>query len=131
MAFVAGNMMRMIMGISIGGISNTYGMSFVQPMNYTLKNESDISEDFAKKGAAGLIGNVSPVGYPNAQAIAAPDDEKENPMELAIGSVMKSQEANRMFNEVAQKFQGMTVGYGQDSSAQTYAAAGSTLDLFA
>ena len=35
---------------------------YIQPMNYTLKNESDISEDFAKKGAAGLVPNVSPVG---------------------------------------------------------------------
>jgi hypothetical protein len=119
------------MAMSIGGIGSAYGMSYIQPMNYTLKNESDISEDFAKKGAAGLVTNVSPVGYPNAQAIAGDDEEKENPLAISIGSVMKSQEANKMYNEVAQKFQGMTVGYSQNMAAQAYATQGSTLDLFA
>ena len=119
------------MGMSVGGIGSVYGMSFIQPMNYTLKNESDVSEDFAKKGASGLVTNVSPVGYPNAQAIAGDDEEKENPLALSIGSVMKSQEANKMYNDVAQKFQGMTVGYGQDLAAQSYGTQGSTLDLFA
>ena len=119
------------MGMSIGGLGGAYGMSYVQPMNYTLKNESDISEDFAKKGAAGLVTNVTPVGYPNAQAIAGDDEEKENPLAISIGSIMKSQEANKMYNDVAQKFQGMTVGYGQDMAAQSYGTQGSTLDLFA
>ena len=119
------------MGLSVGGIGSGYGMSFVQPMSYTLKNESEISEDFAEKGAAGLVSNVSPVGYPNAQAISGDDEEKENPLAISIDSVIKSQEANKMFNDVAQKFQGMTVGYGQDMAGQAYGMQGSTLDLFA
>lgn len=119
------------MGMSVGGIGSAYAMSFVQPMNYSLRNESDISEDFAKNGAAGLVTNVSPVGYPNAQAIPGVDDESNDPLALSIGSAMKSREANKMYNEVAQKFQGMTVGYGQDLTAQSYAAEGAALDLFA
>ena len=119
------------MGMSVGGIGSAYAMSFVQPMNYALRNESDISEDFAKNGAAGLVTNVSPVGYPNAQAIPGVDDESNDPLALSANVVKKSQEANRQFNDVASRFQGMTTGYDQSTQALSYGMSGNSIDLFA
>ena len=118
------------MAISIGSIGSAYGMNYVQPMNYTLKNESEVSDAFVQHGAQGVIPNVNPVAYPNAQMVAD-DSEEEDPMKLAIGAVQKSQEANKMFNDVANRFQGMTVGYSQTQAGYGYEMAGSKLDLFA
>lgn len=119
------------MGISIGAIGSSYGMSFVQPMNYTIKNQSEVSDEFVNHAANGVIPNVTPVGYPNAQVVSNADEEDEDPMQMAIDMVKKSQEANRMYNDVAQKFQGMTVGYSQNQSAMSYGVSGGNLDLFA
>ena len=119
------------MGISLGAVGSSYGMSFVQPMNYTIKNQSEVSDEFVNRGAQGLVPNVTPVGYPNAQAISTTDDDEDDPMKMAIDMVKKSQEANRMYNDVAQRFQGMTIGYSQDQGAMSYGIAGGNLDLFA
>ncbi len=118
------------MSMSIGGIGSAYGMGFVQPMNYPVKNESEISDAFVETGMSGAIMNVPPVIYPNAQEIPKADDEN-NPLSMSADVVRKSQEANKMYNDVASKFQGMTTGYAQDSAAMSYAVSGSNLDLFA
>ena len=118
------------MSLSVGGIGGSYGMSFVQPMNYTIKNQSEVSDAFLQNGVQGVVPNVSPVGYPNAQAISE-DDEVNDPLALAVNSIKKSQEASRMYNDVAARFQGMTTGYTQQSSGLSYGTAGSTIDLFA
>lgn len=119
------------MGISIGSIGSPYGMSFVNPMNYTIKNQSEVSDEFTNHGAKGLVPNVTPVGYPNAQAVSAVEDDNEDLMQMAIDMVKKSQETERMYNDVAQKFQGMTIGYSQDQGALSYGISGGNLDLFA
>ena len=118
------------MSISIGSMTSAYGMSYVQPMNYTIKNESEVSDAFVQNRAQATIPNVTPVGYPNAQIISGDSDE-EDPMKLAIGAVQKSQEVNKAYNDVAGKFQGMTVGYSQSQAGYGYEMAGSKLDLFA
>ena len=118
------------MAISIGSLGNAYGMSYVQPMNLAVKNESEVSDSFVQHASQGVIPNVNPVGYPNAQLIGD-DSDQEDPMKLAIGMIQKSQESSRMYNEVANRFQGMTVGYSQDQSGYGYDTAGSRLDLFA
>ena len=118
------------MAISIGSMQSAYGMSYVQPMNYALKNQSEVSDAFVQQGAQGVIPNVTPVGYPNAQVVDNSEDE-EDPMKLAIGAVQRSQEVNKMFNDVANKFQGMTVGYSQNQAGYGYEMAGGKLDLFA
>ena len=118
------------MSISIGGIGSAYGMSYIQPMNYSVKNEADISDAFVETGMSGAIMNVPPVVYPNAQEIPKADDES-NPLTMSADVVRKSQEANKMFNDVASKFQGMTTGYAQNTAAVSYAVSGGTLDLFA
>ena len=118
------------MGLSVGSIGSLYSASYVQPMNYSVKNEADVSDAFNENGMQGMVQNVAPVIYPNAQEIAGATDEKD-PLQLSMNTVQKSQEANRMYNEVAQRFGGMTVGYGQDMGGMTYGTTGATLDLFA
>ena len=117
------------MGFSVGGIGNMYGMSFVQPLNYKLENEADISDAFTETGMQGAVMNVPPVIYPNAQVASTQEDSDS--LTMSMDYVKKSQEINRAYNEVAQKFQGMTVGYGQNMSGQTYGVQGASLDLFA
>ncbi len=119
------------MAVSIGSIGSAYGMSFMQPLNYPLKNESKVSDSFIQRGVQGAVPNVTPVGYPNAQAVSSAADEDDDLMQMAIDVVKKSQDANRMYNDVANKFQGMTVGYSQDQAALSYGVQGGTLDLFA
>ena len=118
------------MGMSVGGIGSAYGMSFVQPMNYPLKNESKPSDDFLEVGMQNAVMNVPPVRYPNAQEIVKPEEEESNPLKLSMETVKKSQEANRMYNDVASKFQGMTVGYTQNQAATTYGMVGNSVDFF-
>ncbi len=117
------------MSLSIGAVGSAYGMSFIQPLNYNLKNESDVSDSFIETGMSGAVTNVPPVRYPNAQALT-PSDEESDPLKLSANVVRKSQEANRMYNDVAARFQGMTTGYSQDTQAMSYAMAGNTIDLF-
>ena len=54
------------MALSVGGIGGAYGinMNYVQPMNYSVKNESDISDAFIETGMSGAVMNVPPVIYP-------------------------------------------------------------------
>ena len=117
------------MAISIGGVGS-YGMSFVQPMNYPVKNQADVSDAFMETGMSGAIMNVPPVIYPNAQEVPEASDDESNPLAMSADVVRKSQEANRMYNDVAAKFQGMTTGYSQDTTALSYGMSGSTIDLF-
>ena len=59
------------MSMSVGGIGSAYGMSFVRPMNYTLRNEASVSDAYMKTGRKGAVKNVPPVVYPNAQVLSA------------------------------------------------------------
>ena len=118
------------MALSVGGIGNSYGMSFVQPMNINIKNQADVSDAFMETGMAGAVMNVPPVVYPNAQAIESSSNEND-PLALSANVVKKSQEANRQFNDVASRFQGMTTGYDQSTQALSYGMSGNSIDLFA
>ena len=116
------------MGLSVGSLSTSYGNSFVQPLSYSLKNKSEISDAFEETGTQNAITNVPPVQYPNAREVKAPSGDKESD---ATASVTRSQEANKMYNQIAEKFGNMTVGYAGDSSALSYGTVGNNLDLFA
>ena len=117
------------MSLSIGGIQSAYGMNFVQPLNLSVKNESEISDAFVETGMSGAVMNVPPVVYPNAQVMST--DEESDPLSLSVNTVRKSQEANRLYNDVASKFQGMTTGYSSGTEALQYGMSGNTIDLFA
>ncbi len=118
------------MGISIGSIGNTYGMNFIQPMNYAVKNKAEVSDAFIETGMSGTIMNVPPVVYPNAQVVSS-DDADSDPLSLSAPVVKKSQEAARQYNDIASRFQGMTTGYSQNSEGMSYNMSGANLDLFA
>ena len=118
------------MALSVGGVGSSYGMSFVQPMNINIKNEAEVSDAFMETGMSGAITNVPPVVYPNAQTVTG-NDEESDPLALSANVVRKSQEANKLYNDVASRFQGMTTGYTQDTQALSYGMSGSTVDLFA
>ena len=62
------------MSLSIGGIQSAYGMNFVQPMNLSVKNESEISDAFVETGMSGAVMNVPPVVYPNAQVMSTDEE---------------------------------------------------------
>ena len=106
-------------------------MSYIQPMNYTVKNQSEVSDAFIETGMSGSVMNVPPVVYPNAQQVESSDEETNDPLKLSADVVKKSQDANRLFNDVASKFQGMTTGYTQNNQAYSYGISGGNLDLFA
>ena len=77
-------------------------VSFTQPLNYALSNNSEVSTAYAQAvqrpaEVASAIDPVSPVGYPNAQKISA---KKLDP----IGT-------SAMFNEVAKSFDGYLTSY--------------------
>ncbi len=99
-------------------------------MNYSVKNQADVSDAFMETGMSGAIMNVPPVIYPNAQTVPASDSESD-PLSLSAESVRKSQEANKLYNDVAAKFQGMTTGYTQSTEGISYGMSGSRVDLFA
>jgi hypothetical protein len=118
------------MSLSIGGIGSAYGANFIQPMSYSIKNQSDVSDAFVETGMSGAVMNVPPVVYPNAQVVST-DDNESDPLALSVGSVKKSQEANKLYNDVAAKFQGMTTGYTQSTEGISYGMSGGKIDLFA
>ncbi|MCR5770766.1 MAG: hypothetical protein K6G87_05950 [Butyrivibrio sp.] len=95
-------------------------VSFTQPLNYALSNNSEVSSAYAQSvqqpsEVASAVDPVSPVGYPNAQKINA---SKLDPVE-----------ASAMFNEVAESFGGSITGYGSKGTGSTYNTIGQNIDI--
>lgn len=95
-------------------------VSFTQPLNYALSNNSEVSSAYAQSvlqpsEVAGAVDPVSPVGYPNAQRIST---KKMDPVET-----------NAMFNEVAKSFGGGVTGYGSKGMGSTYNTVGQNIDV--
>ena len=95
-------------------------VSFTQPLNYALSNNSEVSTAYAQAvqrpaEVASAIDPVSPVGYPNAQKISA---KKLDP----VGT-------SAMFNEVAKSFGTSVTGYGSKGAGSTYNTIGQNIDV--
>lgn len=95
-------------------------VSFTQPLNYALTNNSEVSSAYAQSvkrpsEVSGTIDPVSPVGYPNAQKITR---KKLDPTE-----------ASAMFNEVAKSFNGSITGYGSKGTGNSYNTIGQNIDI--
>lgn len=95
-------------------------VSFTQPLNYALSNNSEVSTAYAQAvqeptQVASAIDPVSPVGYPNAQKITT---KKLDPVETSA-----------MFNEVAKSFAGSVTGYGSTGTGSTYNTVGQNIDV--
>ena len=94
-------------------------VSFTQPLNYALKNNSEVSSAYAQSvqkpsEVSSTIDPVSPVGYPNAQKIT----KKLDPTK-----------ASAMFNEVAKSFNGSITGYGSKGTGNSYNTIGQSIDI--
>ena len=116
------------MALSIGGLSAYSSAASVQPMNYAVSNQSEVSSAYQESlnqvaGTTAFLGihGASPVQYANAQ-YARVD---------STAQVQRAQEVNRELNTVAAGFEGQSVGYQQDSTSYGYQMLGSILDLYA
>ena len=108
------------MAVSIGGIGAYNQFTYVRPMNYSVKNQSDVSDAYSEEvSSLGESGLVNPVGYPNAQA------EPVSP----VASRISAQKAGEQSNELAAQFSGSVTGYGSDSQGLSYGMTGSNFDM--
>lgn len=106
-------------------------MSYIQPMNYTVNNESEVSDAFAETGMDGSVKSVPPVVYPNARTVESSEGDESNPLKLSADVARKSQQVNRFYNDVASGFRGMITGYNGSTQGLSYEMPGGTIDLFA
>ncbi|MGN0160967.1 MAG: hypothetical protein ACI4AQ_06235 [Lachnospiraceae bacterium] len=111
----------------IGNIGG-YGGIAVSPYNYSVRNQSDVSDayiesvdEIGKMNASEDIGIVQPVRYPNAKA--QPVDP--------VKRMQDAQKVNQEYNQVAANFKGNDTWYGADALSGGYQTVGGTIDLFA
>ena len=117
---------------AIGGISSS-SMSRIQPLRYSLNNQSQVSDDFAASPVAkggvepsAQIGKAAPVSYPNAQAVP-----ERTPKEAELLQAEESQKASAAFNRLASAYSGTVTGYGRGGDGTSYGMAGASFDMFA
>jgi hypothetical protein len=96
-------------------------------MNYSVKNQSEVSAAYAesvkqvdKTGAFSDIGSVTPVRYPNATEITVDQTKR----------LSRTQSVSQDMNEIAFEFSGKTTGYGSDSQSRSYQAIGTSIDVY-
>ena len=113
------------MALSIGrlGGASLTSMVGVQPQNYSVKNQSAISEAYGEsiQQLSGMgIGGAQPVQYTNAQLV-----------ENRIGQIREAQKVDKAYNAIASAFEGYTPAYDGSLQGASYSAAGANVDLFA
>ena len=116
------------MSLAINAINAYSAVSAVRPMNYAVKNQSDVSSAYMEsinetqsvEGFSG-IGAVNPTQYPNAQSVEI------NPMM----KLAKTQSVSKDLNAIASGFSGITTGYDSTSQSYGYQTIGSVIDLYA
>lgn len=120
------------MGLSIGRVGavgsapSTGSVAGVRNTNYTVSNESEVSSAYTERirsgaGAADGIEPVNPVTYPNAEVTAA---NRVKQLDAAV-------DADKAYNDLAERFSGTTTSYGADSSAGQYSMVGQNIDVYA
>lgn len=97
----------------------------VKPMNYSLSNNSKVSdaytESIGKTSDVNDIEITKPVSYANAKATLVDPTEK-------LKGVLQ---ATKAYNSVADGFSGAITGYGNDSTPSVYSTTGSNIDIYA
>lgn len=116
------------MSFAINALNAYSGISSVQPMNYSMKNHSEVSSAYTESlkepqsvGTFPGIGDVTPVSYPNA-AVSSVD---------STARLAKTQSTDRELNDIASGFSGIMTGYGSDRQSYGYEMIGSTIDYYA
>ncbi len=118
--------------MAIGGISpiSAYSsMAAIQPLQYKVKNESEISDAYSESmeslGAAQSMAPVdapSPVAYPTAQ---------KSSMIQGAGQTDIAKKVAQAYNNIASGFADKVTSYSKQGSGEKYEMLGNSIDLFA
>lgn len=114
----------------IGGLSTYSPISSVQPMNYSVQNEAEVSDVYAAdvtKNTAGVNG-ANPVQYPNAAVREIGGDSI--PVD-PIARQKRNIQVSSNFNDIATKFLSGNTSYGVNGRGSTYNTSGSRFDAYA
>ncbi len=113
----------------ISGLTTYSPVSNVQPMNYAVENNSEVSDVYAaettKNSAA--VNGTSPVQYPNATVSNSPVSEVVDPIEIQ----RRKQAVDSRYNEIAMKFMQDNPSYTARARGASYQMVGSKFDAFA
>ncbi len=113
----------------ISGINTYSQVASIQPMNYSVQNESEVSDVFATeatKNTAGING-TTPVQYPNARVSATEESRLIDPTAM-LEARKKTASA---YNDIASQFKTANTGYSRSGIGNSYGMAGSRFDAFA
>lgn len=103
-----------------GGVS-------IQPFNYSIGNNSSVSKAYTesvKAGSPASVKSVSPVQYPDAQAVTDNNQVRAKSTEDAIKSA-------KAFNAIASAYGDSATSYSRNGAGVAYSAIGSGFDAFA
>jgi hypothetical protein len=108
--------------MALGSVRKVGAYKGIQPVNYSLKNKSSVSRVYVEavtkpEIAAGAVDPASPVAYPTAQKVVK-------------ARIVAAGAAGKVFNKVADSFQGMTTGYRNDGQGVKYQTVGENIDIF-
>lgn len=114
----------------IGGLSSYSPITSIQPMNYSVQNEADVSDVFAEdvtKNTDGING-ASPVRYPNATINTEPVSRQRliDPTEM----LEQKKRTASAYNDIASQFKTNNTGYSRAGIGNSYGMAGSRFDAF-
>ena len=114
----------------IGGLSTYSPISSIQPMNYAVQNQAEVSDVYAEdvtRNTAGVNG-ASPVQYPNATIKTEPVARQGviDPTEM----LEQKKRAASAYNDIASQFKTNNTGYSRSGIGNSYGMAGSRFDAF-
>jgi len=113
----------------IMGLSAYSSVSNVQPMNYAVSNESEVSDVFANESMqqAGGVKGASPVLYPNATVKEDKVSKVADPFERQKKNLQVSSD----YNDIAAQFTSNNTSYSKIGTGSSYSTAGSRIDIYA
>ena len=113
----------------IEGLTTYSPVANVQPLNYAVKNSSEVSDVFATETTknSSAVNGTSPVQYPNATVSNSPVSEVVDPIEIQ----RRKQAVDSRYNEIAMKFMEDNPSYTASAHGQIYQMIGSKFDAFA
>lgn len=113
----------------IEGLTTYSPVANVQPLNYAVKNSSEVSDVFATETTknSSAVNGTSPVQYPNATVSNSPVSEIVDPIEIQ----RRKQAVDSRYNEIAMKFMEDNPSYTASAHGQIYQMIGSKFDAFA
>lgn len=107
----------------IQGLTGYSPVSRVIPMNYSVKNDAELSAVYnseSTKNSQGVT-SVRPVLYPNAQEVEDVKAQRSNDVKAA----------DKIYNDIASSFNGNVTGYTNMSVGTNYGIIGGSFDMYA